>query len=285
MLVDIPDRCLEGHVEGYALSSIGSNGRVSLYPRETKAHIPTRHPVIQTIGRTFDIANFGIERAPILIGEIPDMDKFSRPGGFSVTDMPLKFPGTDYRLPMQLSQFEGVIQQCIDYEYTINPALDDYYVYLTIDQKQLVAGRGHRGTGIHSDGLQGPRWPTKMPAERTYLVTNTPAPVATKYYNQAFDMSGCDVDKHNLTALFRAQADPAKSAYIPFRAIAMFDCYLTHEGPTSGTDSPRTLFKLLVSKRHFDRLGNTHNALFDYDWDLGARPLPDLLPPPSIDEI
>lgn len=201
----------------------------------------------------------------------------------NVTDLPIKFPGTDYRLPVELAQFSDVIQQCIDYEHAINPHIDDYYVYITVDQKKLDPGQGHRGRGPHSDGIQGRRIQPKEPSERTYIMSSTPAPATTKFYVQPFDVGDCKADTHNLTSLFRALADDAKAIYLPHRAIALADCYLVHEGPIVGTDHERTLLKVMPTRRKFDRLGNTHNWLFDYNWKTMPTPIPvhDLLPPPS----
>jgi hypothetical protein len=62
-----------------------------------------------------------------------DRATFKKRDAPRVLDMPIKFPGSNVRLPVELKQFQGVIQQMIDFEMKINSdCYDEYYAYTII---------------------------------------------------------------------------------------------------------------------------------------------------------
>jgi len=49
------------------------------------------------------------------------------------------------------------------------------------------------------------------------------------------------------------------------------DCYSVHRGDVAPERVYRTWIRLSFEVRIFDRLGNAHNPLFNYDWEMVPR--------------
>ena len=69
---------------------------------------------------------------------------------------------------------------------------------------------------------------------------------------------------------YRVQPRPAE--------ITLMDCYSVHRGVESAIAQPRTWLRLSFEERRriFDRLGNAHNPLFDYEWEMVERDIEQL---------
>lgn len=274
-----PDRVRNGIIEGGVRMGMGG-----CLPFEVAEDLPTAipedSPIIQGIGETFDLGGFERPRAPFSIGKA---DLTEIPTGTVFFGLPLKFPGTEYRVPEELACVSQLLGTCASYESVVNPNLNDYYAYLSLYRTWVEKGERQLTAGIHSDGIQGRRIEPKVPTEHGYQVTDSHP---TNFFPQSFNMTGVDVAKHLMDAVFESQVDRQKAVSIAAGQIAMFDAYCVHQAVPTTQSGWRTFAKLMYTPRQYDRLGNAVNVLFtaeyaNFGWEFGPRPIPsDLEMPP-----
>lgn len=186
-----------------------------------------------------------------------------------VLDMPIKFPGTNYRIPEQLAHLSSLIEKIASHEHLINTKINDYYCYLTLDRRMVKAGTTTRKEGIHVDGFQGARLGKKLPIDHSYLLySNSP----TIFYNQSFKVEkSWDKTCHNYFEGFEEQKLPGTQVVYPNNTVLLLDAYTLHEAPKVAQDTERTFLRLSYTVREFDRLGNAHNSMFEYEWEMHPR--------------
>lgn len=231
-------------------------------------------PIVQDFNSIWNEERFLIARIPISVGKLTpeELKEFEKPNAPCVLDLPIKFPGTQYRLPKELKQFEAVIQKIIDFEAKINPDfLDEYYCYLSTDQGLVPAGTLQRPSPCHVDGFQGARWEPKLRINHSYLVSNS---LPTVFFPQSFDFSELDPAKHNFYLEMDRQVE-INPERVEWRGengeILLIDAYTVHRGDTALIPTERTWLRLSFEVREFDRLGNSHNPMFDYNWKMVPR--------------
>ena len=237
---------------------------ILLTPRPPEGPIPYESPIVKTVNTIWDETNFGIRREPIVIGEVEDREGFSRTEGVAkISWMPIKLPGTDYRLPPEYGQFQQVLETMIGYEHAINPDVDETYAYLTVDAGHVEAGQTHRKKGAHSDSFQSILIQPKLKTSRFYTASDT---VPTLHHNQPFDVSHLDPGKHNYFWEFERQVDPERTEEInPYDIVGM-DAYTVHQAGVALESTSRVFVRLSYEYREFNRRGNARNPYFDYDW-------------------
>lgn len=231
--------------------------------------------IYQDLNTVWDLNKFKQPRRPIVIDRLyqeRDLMKFS---DVRVLDMPIKFPGSDYRVPEELRQFLPIIQKITQHEVNINPRHEEYYCYLTIDQHHVKRGTLHREAPCHVDGFQGARQ-EKTLINHTYTVEDA---LPTTYYPQPFDFSLLDERKHDFFWEMNRQVAATNSGFAirnqPFDIVLM-DAYCVHRGSISECDRYRTFIRISYEVRIFDRLGNGHNPMFDYSWPMVERDIESL---------
>lgn len=242
-------------------------------------------PLIRCLHSVWDLAEFMAPRRPVSLGVLSaeELGVFTRPGAVRVLDMPIKMPGSDeVRLPRALAQFAGVIQRILDVEARLLSAeqRDEYHAYLTIDQRWVEPGTLHREAPCHVDGFQGARWSPKCRTNHTYTVSDV---LPTAYYVQPFDFTGLDEREHDYFWEMNAQVADTGEAYkwqsLPAE-LTLMDCYCVHRGVENSSSERvfRTWLRLSFEERRrvFDRLGNAHNPLFDYHWEMVDRDIEQL---------
>jgi hypothetical protein len=236
--------------------------------------IPRESPVIQDLNSIWDTSKFMTPRAPVSLGVMTgeELEKFGKWGVPRVLDLPIKFPGSDFRLPKELEQFADLVQKVANYELAINPGcFDEYYCYMTVDQGVITPGRLQREAPCHVDGFQGARWEPKVRINHSYTVGDA---LPTKYYVQPFDFSQLDEAKHNYFWEMNRQVAATNSEHAcqPVAGeITMMDAYCVHRGVEAEKETPRTWVRLSFEVRQFDRLGNAHNPMFSYKWSMVPR--------------
>ncbi len=235
-------------------------------------------PILNDLNTVWDVEKFKVPRKPLSVGFIPEDERetFCRPGVPKVRDMPIKFPGSDIRIPAELAQFEGVIRQIIAFEMRINPDFNEYYCYLEVDQSTVMPGRLQRELPCHVDGFQGARWDPKVKINHSYLVGSA---LPTIFYPQSFDLTALDEKKHNFFWEMNRQVAETDSMYAyqgePFE-IQLMDAYTVHRGCAASEPTERTWIRLSFEVRKFDRIGNTKNPMFEYDWKMEPRDIEEL---------
>lgn len=245
-----------------------------------KIVIPTDHLVITDLNKPFDLKHFKNPRKPISLGILPDsmaQEMAADRGVDRTLDMPILMPGTDVRLPGRFGQIEPLLRLIFDYEAAINPQFyKEYYCYLTFDQRFVKAGTLQREAPCHVDGFQGARWKPKHRGNHSYTISNL---FPTAYYPQVFDFDQLDDTKHNFFWEMNRQVALTNSANVwypqPFE-LTLMDCYSVHRGTEATYDALRVFIRVSFETRIFDRLGNAHNPLFDYEWEMVPRDIEQL---------
>lgn len=247
----------------------GTEGLV-LSPQEPKSSNTHSGPIYEDTNSIWDLKKFETaSRTPLICGKIADTTRFSKPSNLRVLDMPIKFPGSDvYRVPKELGQFGEAIQFCADQHHKFNPRATEYYAYITVDQGVVKKGCLQRNSGCHVDGFQGSRIEPKVMVNQSYLCTDS---IPAVFYPHPFSVKHLDASKDNFFLEFDRQSDEQNSWQAkPFEVLLM-DAYCVHRSTAAETDHYRTFFRLTYEVRKFDRLGNAHNPLFDYSWDMVPR--------------
>jgi hypothetical protein len=238
--------------------------------RQWKQPLPKDHFILKTVGVDFDKALFAFPHTPILIDDVSNRDKFSRQSDLRVLDCPIKFRGSpEYNIPKELMQFDEVLSKCISYEHAINPNVLEYYAYITVDQGVIEAGKSQRNAGCQCDGFQGASvGKHKRPVSRTYIAYDCASPL---FYGQPFQTAHLDEARHDFYSSFDEQSDKTLEMLFPIYSILLTGAYTVHKETPMEATGYRTFFRLHYDTRIFDRLGNTHNPLFNYAWPCVTR--------------
>jgi hypothetical protein len=231
-------------------------------------------PIIADLNSIWNLDHFKTPRTPVSLGLLTSDEStaFSTAGAPRTLDMPIKFPGSEFRIPKNLEQFRAVIERIAHFEAAINPdCFDEYYCYMTVDQSNVQPDTLQREAPCHVDGFQGARWSPKVRLNHTYVVSDA---IPTTYYPQPFDLSALDEDKHNFFWEMNRIVAETKSAHAwtpQVNEISLIDGYTVHRGTEAQEATFRTWIRLSFEVRKFDRLGNAHNPMFQYDWDMVPR--------------
>jgi hypothetical protein len=246
----------------------------SMTPSAVRPKVDTStSPIYRDMLKPWDLSHMLDVHAPVRVGTLVDREAFSKPV-VSVLNMPIKMPGTDYRVPEELGQFREMLQKIIDHEAEANPHLDEFYAYLTVDNSPVKKGNTHRRGGIHIDGVQGARYPVKLPPEHTYSASDK---VGTVFYNQPFDLRKLDPNRHHVHAELERQAKPESRIATEDYGLYFWDSYSAHEAAVSDIDANRTFVRVEFSKKIYDGVGDTQSPMFDYHWPRIPRPIPEAL--------
>jgi len=279
---EIPARVTLGYIENPI--SLGEEGGFDLaHNPHLVPHIPPDHPIVAEMSEPFTLGGFERPREPIVIG---DADLSRVPDGIDIHNIPIKFPGTEYRVPNSLGYLSGALATCASVEHTINPAENDYFAYLTLERSKVLAGDTQRTSVVHSDGLQGKRVQPKVRTEHMYQAVDGFPPT---FFIGALAMDGLDVDTHDLDKVFPGQVQTLETRVYDPNELVLFDTYNLHEGGRAPVPTMRTFFRLTYAVRQFNRRGNTTNALFakEYEetgWEFQIRDkLTDLASPPAVE--
>lgn len=269
----------------YELPIFDAEDPVLIHPRSGGAAVPdpSTSLILAGIHAKFDFAEFARPRTPVSLGvlEPEAVAVFARAGAVRILDMPVKMPDLEeVRIPRALAQFAPTVQRIVDYEHQVNPHHAEYFAYLTIDQRWVAPGSLHREAPCHVDGFQGARWSPKCRTNHSYTVSDL---LPTAYYIQPFALERLDETQHDFFWEMNAIVADTNEAHRwqPREAeLTLMDCYTVHRGVENDTSEPvfRTWLRLSFEERRrvFDRLGNAHNPLFDYEWEMVERDIEQL---------
>lgn len=231
----------------------------------------------------WDIEKFNRINLPKVVGKIKNPNGFSKNNGIRVLDMPVKMRGTGLRFPEYIKKpYQEVVKQAIGREVLDHGSIDDFYVYITIDQKMVKKGKTGRRAGAHSDGYierenkqiditeSAYDIVSKEEGEvsHTYIVhSNTP----TEFFNAKFPIldSSCEGSMKTFDAIAE---ESEVVTYNNFTLLKMSP-YVVHRCAIVEESGPRTFMKVSISKKKYAREGNTKNELFDYNWNYKKRSL------------
>lgn len=235
-----------------------------LQPRKTEV-VRASSPIFDQMHEPWNRLFYRIPRKAILTGIVADADQFSKPGRphVNMNNMVVKLPGSDeVYIPLVVTQFTNTIQQTIDYEYSINESAKDYYAYITIRQGWVRAGKTQSHPSIHVDGLQGAKYPKKLPPGRCYFVADG---IPTRFFYHPFDFSGYSVDEYDYRTLMALQAKVNQSYLIdkPY-GIYLIDPYMVHQPTVASRETFRTFLRLQFTQKQFVKTDDMDNPMLQY---------------------
>jgi hypothetical protein len=247
----------------------GREGGFTLTPSHAPRELRSS-PVLDDMGTIWDPERFAVPRTPVSVGRLEGQAQkiFSRLKTPRVSNMPIKFPGSDYRVPREVRCAAEALQIAIGCEHAINPDVEDYYAYLTVDRDVITEGYAQRGTDVHADWLQGTRYATKREIDHGYLVVDRDPPL---FFDHPFTFTAEDIATDAYISVFNEQADYDRTATCDPYEVVLFDAYSVHAAVPAGATELRTFMRLFYSVSVYDRAGDTRNALFDYDWAMDTR--------------
>jgi hypothetical protein len=174
--------------------------------------------------------------------------------------MPIKLPASTYPVvEARLSCFEkilGVI--CCDFigVFGLN-AFSDSYIYLTAKHSYQKPGCPLNRPGYHSDGF--------MTKDVNYIWSDCdPTIFNSTEFNLTMD------DSVSLKEM-EEQALPENEFTYPNGTLLRLDQFNIHKCAEVISVSLRTFLKVSFSPDKYDLMGNTHNYLIDYEWDMRRR--------------
>ena len=237
--------------------------------------------VVRDLNSVFAIEKYLEPRRPISVGSLSadERRQFEAPGDArNVLDMPIKFPGSHFRLPVEFATWAPVVQRVADVEWALNRrCYDEYYCYFTLRRERIArGGQGHYAP-CHVDGFQGARWQPRVRINHTYTVTSC---LPTMYFPQPFDLRPLDLARHDVFWEMNRQVAKTGGAHgwndYPDFDIMLMDAYCVHIAIDAPEEGDRTWVRLSFEVRIFDRLGNARNPFFAHDWDMVPRDIEQL---------
>ena len=284
---DDPDAICSARIQGekcpLTIAPSLSNEGVLIYPAPLDidmAYLQEHHTsLVDNLNKPFDPLNFSkTQSSPISVGFVENKELFCKWGPVpQAQNMPIKMPFTEFRISKELAQFEEALQKVADYWHAFNPEYGDYYYcYLSVSQSNVPPNcyqrRGHK----HSDGFQSCWIKPKLFSDFSFIVSNI-AP--TEYFLQSFEVSHLDPSKHNYYKDFSKQltVEPLR-LQAPYE-INMMDSYTLHKAIKNETGKPfqRTFLRFIFSVMRWERKGNAHNPMLNYQWPEVERNMMEVL--------
>lgn len=194
--------------------------------------------------------------------------------GVNVLDMPIRLPGGPLALPDGMPVWLVALVERIDaFERRLHPASVGMHAYLTVNQGRVAPGASQRNGGAHFDGMQGVRYPDKLPVCHQYLYATI---LPTILYEHPFELVHLDAARHDFFAACERQKDPRRAWQPDPGQIVLTTAYTVHESPVADRDVDRTFVRVEYSHKRADREGNTRNAaLCTAHWEYVPRPIPE----------
>ena len=235
--------------------------------------------------KVWDINEFDKVNLPRYIGSLSDslQKEFSDHKGIRVLDLPVHMPDQGTRIPEYLpSVFHKIIQGVIDHEERWYSDSNEHYVYVTIDQKYVEAGKTGRRAGAHSDAyIERDNRQIDITESSADIIEKEMGEVShtyviydrcpTEFFNARFPLK--EVDCTSSLKTFDEIANESEVVTFPSYHILKMDPYIVHRSAICKESGYRTFMKVSVSRKRYAREGNTRNDLFFYDegWDFKDR--------------
>ncbi len=211
--------------------------------------------------KPFSVNQYLYPRLPIDLGLIDDASiDLDDSDPINVLRLPLKFPKTDYRLPLEILELESLIRKVADYESFINKEHDSCFCHITYDLSTVKSGEYHRFPGFHGDGLQGTKLTPKIKIEHSYIITSSPP---TEFCLQPFFLKHLDESKHNFFLEFDKQAKKTNIYKSLPNHLYLIDPYMVHRTPKIKHDVTRVFIRITYSFTELQHPKNTINPLFN----------------------
>ncbi len=208
----------------------------------------------QSLFKPFNLNQYLYPRPPVDMGlvDVPQ-------DCVNVLRLPLKFPGTDYRIPRQIKKLESFIRRVAEYEAFINPKHNECFSHITYDLSDVSAGEYHRYPGFHGDGIQGSKLTPKVTIEHSYIFVTEPP---TEFCLQPFFLKHLDEAKHNYFLEFDRQAKEVNLYGSIPNHLYLIDPYMVHRTPKITKKTKRLFVRITYAFTELQHPKNTVNPLF-----------------------
>ena len=228
--------------------------------------------------KNWDIKLFKQVNLPDVVGAVMP-GPFSEFNGIRVLDMPIHMPGQGWNIPNRLHQFISVICLAAAHEGEYGN-LEDYYCYITVDQKVVQEGKTGRRAGAHSDAyIETSGAQIDITPEHAAVISEEAGEVShtyiaydkfpTEFFAVPFPL--IDVSCEGSLNTFETIADAAEPIIYPAFILLKMDPYVVHRCSIVTETTERTFVKISFSRKRYARKGNTINLAFTYDWEMLAR--------------
>lgn len=174
--------------------------------------------------------------------------------------LPIKFPNeTNPLYEARLKCFDAIVgSSCCD--YVADFGLDKYvesYVYLTAKYQFQPKGCSYNRMGWHCDGF--------MTDDINYVWCDT---LPTVFNKSNFILT---LDDRVSMKEMQDQALPENDFYYCDNDLLRLNQLNVHKVAEVKEEGMRAFLKLSFSKDRYDLIGNSHNYLIDYNWEMKKR--------------
>ena len=219
---------------------------------------------------------------PVIIGNIQNQEEYSKNNNGKILwtlELPVKMPEKGWRVPTELGQFSEFLVKCSEYEKSVNYDYDKTYAYISVDQRPADPHASQRRTGWHGDSYiaekSGEVIRTQSGIEMDSIYTCYDC-LPTLFCPGPFDFEANKIDgenKQQVLDLFDRKAGTLPHVVYPNYSILRFGPECVHSVSLNNTNDivQRTFVKLVFSQYIYNRLGNDHNYLFNYQWKMHER--------------
>jgi len=158
------------------------------------------------------------------------------------------------RIPEPMSPFQPLIEAMLEHEMK---HIESKYIYITAKHIYATPDNVGNRAGYHSDGFG--------TDDINYIWTNK---YPTVFCVQDFDISqDCAISMQQM----KEQVKVENEIIYPENTLLKLDQGVIHRTPTITEGGMRTFVKISVSREKYNLVGNAHNHLFDYKWDMYER--------------
>ena len=197
------------------------SGNICKQPKlHKRTIIDADSPVYSRANRNFDQRQYLYPAPPIFLG--PTQIRYPKEPCF-ILRLPIKIPGTDWRLPVELDWLAKFVEDCASYQQNFDDFLNRYF-YLTVRSGPVSSQNDER---FHVDGFQGALVPRHLP-EQNYLWTSTDP---TLFAIQPYFCEDLDPAKHNIHDFFDRHTDRRQVWSGLPGGVYLFDPYHVHARP------------------------------------------------------
>ncbi len=225
----------------------------NFYPESlTVPKVTPNHPFYNDHWEPFNLERYQYPRPPICLGHsllhMTNVDNVLR--------MPIKYPMTQYKIPIELAAYWDLIKRVAEYESGFNIRHEEMFVHITIDRSHVKANTSHRYPGFHGDGVQGTKFSQDqyLPIEHSYIMTSEPP---TEFCIQPFFLNHLNDARNNIFHEFEVQARESNIyGTIPWH-LYLIDPYMVHRTPTITKDTDRLFVRITYT---YSELMNPHNT-------------------------
>jgi hypothetical protein len=193
--------------------------------------------------------------APIVLGNV-DLNPVEM---MCYLYLPIKMPNTDVRIPQRLEYANEMIEMVLQDAAVTIPDFDKHYVYITAKTLFVQGQYSGNRPGWHADGFG-------SHGDINYLWYDmNPTEFAVQKFNNI------PTDDFESMLEMERQIDLDSVVQYPCGNVLRLDETIVHRVNPEIKSGMRTFIKISVSRNRFNLAGNSHNYLFDYNWNMHNR--------------